>query len=52
MKKWKYYGLNDSKQEALGILYAESIEEAYDIASRMKQLPLPEFKKLFGVERL
>ena len=36
MKKWKYYGLNDSKQEALGILYAESIEEAYDIASRMK----------------
>lgn len=52
MKKWKYYYLNDSKKETVGTLYAEDPNEAYLIASRMKQLPLGEFKKMFGVERL
>lgn len=52
MKKWKYYYLNDSKKETVGTLYAEDPNEAYLIASRMKQLPLIEFKKIFGVEKL
>lgn len=52
MKKWKYYYLIDSEKETVGTLYAEDVNEAYAIASRMKQLPLVEFEKLFGVERL
>jgi hypothetical protein len=52
MKKWKYYTLKDENKEAVGVLYAEDINEAYAIASRMKKLPLLEFEKLFGVERL
>lgn len=52
MKRWKYYYLKDSKKETIGTLYAEEINEAYSIASRMKQLSLKEFKEIFGVERL
>jgi len=52
MKKWKYYYLNDSKKETCGTLYAENLNEACLIASRMKQLPIKEFKEIFGVERL
>jgi hypothetical protein len=52
MKRWKYYTLTDPNKEAVGTLYAEDINEAYAIACRMKQLPLAEFEKLFGVEKL
>jgi len=52
MKKWKYYTLTDLNKETVGTLYAEDINEAYLIASRMKKLPLIEFKKIFGVEKL
>jgi len=52
MKKWKYYSLNDENREAVGVLYAEDINEAYAIACRMKKLPLLQFEKLFGIEKL
>lgn len=52
MKHWKYYSLTDSKKEAVGTLYAADIDEAYAIACRMKQLPLGDFEKLFGIERI
>lgn len=52
MRQWKYYYLNDSNKETCGTLYAENINEAYLIASRMKQLPIKEFKEIFGVEKL
>lgn len=52
MKRWKYYTLTDLDKEIVGTLYADDINEAYLIASRMKQLPLKEFKNIFGVEKL
>ena len=52
MKKWKYFYLNDSKKETVGIVLAESSGEAYGAACKLKQLPLEIFKELFGVERL
>jgi len=52
MKQWKYYSLIDPKKETLGTCYAEDEAEAYAIASRMKKLSLPSFKKIFGVEKL
>lgn len=52
MKKWKYYSVNDPNKETCGTLHAEDINEAYAIASRIKQLPVPKFKELFNIERL
>jgi len=52
MKKWKYFYLNDSNKETVGVVLAESPGEAFGAACKVKQLPLEEFKKLFGVERL
>lgn len=50
MKKYKYYSLNDKTKEKIGSCWAEDINEAFLIASRMKKLPLDKFKKLFTVE--
>ena len=52
MKQWKYFYLNDSEKETVGTLYASDVNEAFLIASRMKQLPIEEFRKMFGIERL
>lgn len=52
MKKWKYFSLKDSKKETVGIVLAESTGEAWGAACQMKRLPLAQFKKLFGIERL
>lgn len=52
MKRWKYFNIKDSQKETVGTLYAEDLNEAYAVASRMKQLPLSKFQKLFLVERL
>lgn len=52
MKKWKYFYLSDSNKETIGIVLAENVEEAYDISSEIKNLPLTEFKTIFGIEML
>ena len=52
MKNWKYYLLRDNNKETVGTLQATNFNEAYDIASRRKQLPIPKFKEIFGVELL
>jgi hypothetical protein len=52
MKKWKYYILADLDKEAVGIVHAKNVDGAYLIASVLKHLPLEEFKKIFGIERL
>lgn len=52
MKKWKYYYLNDSNQETIGIVLAEGVDEAYIMASEIKKLPLVEFKNIFKIEKL
>jgi len=52
MKKWKYFNIKDSQKETVGTLYAEDLNEAYAVASRMKRLSLSKFQELFLVERL
>tara|TARA_R110002153_G_scaffold44859_1_gene126643 strand:+ start:374 stop:532 length:159 start_codon:yes stop_codon:yes gene_type:complete len=49
MHKYKFYSLRDEKKEAIYVFDAPSIEEAYIMASQIKQLPFNEFKKIFGV---
>ena len=52
MKKYKYFNLNDSTKETIGIVNAESINEAYSKACSRKELPLKDFKSLFKIEKL
>ena len=49
--KWKYYLKNDSGKENVGTLHAPDINEAYDIASKIKQLSPESFQKIFTVEK-
>jgi hypothetical protein len=49
--KWKYYLKNDSRKENVGTLHALDINEAYDIASKMKQLHPESFQRMFTVEK-
>ena len=50
--KYKYYNLTSQTKEAVGVVKAESLNEAYNIAAKTKQLTLVQFKKLFEVEQL
>lgn len=49
MKRYKFYSLVDKSEDEIHIFDAPNIEEAYLIASQIKQLPLEEFKKIFKV---
>lgn len=49
MHKYKFYYLRDKSEEAIYVFDAPNIEEAYAVASQIKQLPLEEFKKTFKV---
>jgi len=51
MHKYKFYYLRDKSKETMYIFDAPNIEEAYIIASHIKQLSVEEFKKLFGVAK-
>ena len=48
--QYQFFGISDLKKEKLGAVQANSLEEAYIVASKMKNLPLNTFKKLFSVE--
>jgi len=50
MSKWIYYSIHSKNKEHVGTVNASSEEEAYNIASRVKQLSMEKFKKLFKVE--
>lgn len=50
MKKYKYFYLNDKKREVCGVVKAEDVNEAFLIASKIKNLDLKKFKKMFNVE--
>ena len=52
MIKYKYYYLNDKNEETVGTCYAENVDEAYAIASRIKKLPINKFIELFGIKKL
>ena len=51
MHKYKFYYLRDKSKETMHIFDAPNIEEAYIIASNIKQLSVEEFKKLFGIAK-
>lgn len=51
MHKYKFYYLRDESKETIHVFDAPNIEEAYVIASQIKQLSVEEFKKLFGVAK-
>lgn len=50
--QYTFFNIHDENQEKLGIVEASSLEEAYLIASKIKNLPLKSFKKLFIVEKI
>jgi len=52
MKQYKYFYISDPKEEACGTLYAEDINEAFLIASRIKKLKLKSFREIFNVTLL
>tara|TARA_B100000497_G_scaffold55628_1_gene63646 strand:- start:726 stop:887 length:162 start_codon:yes stop_codon:yes gene_type:complete len=51
MHKYKFYYLRDKSKETIYVFDAPNIEEAYVIASQIKQLSVEEFKKIFGVAK-
>jgi hypothetical protein len=50
--KYKYYHLKSTTKEAIGVISASNINEAYNIASALKQLPIDKFKNLFAISSL
>ena len=48
--KYKFYNKNDKKKDALGYVEADNIKEAEIMASKIKQLSLDKFLKLFKVK--
>ena len=51
MHKYKFYYLRDKSREPIHVFDAPNVEEAYIIASQIKQFPIKEFKKIFGVAK-
>jgi len=52
VKMYKVYALPSKTEEAYSIIKSCSLKSAYLLAAQIKQLPLDEFKKIFGVELL
>lgn len=52
MKKYKYFFRSDFSKEAIGVVKAEDLQQAFLKASSKKQLPLEEFVELFFVEEV
>ena len=52
MNSYKIYSLNDPKKEAITSWCAISHSAAEEMFAQMKKLPLPEFKKIYGVCKL
>ena len=50
--RWKFFYLNDSKKEVLGITHSPNKEQAELFFSKVKNLPLKKFKEVFGVIRI
>jgi hypothetical protein len=50
--RFKYFPLNCTKKDAIGIVNSPSLEKAFEAASIIKRLPLEDFKLLFGVEKI
>ena len=52
MKKYKYFHASDLNKEAIGIVKAKDLQEAYIKASYKKKLAPMHFRELFDVEEI
>lgn len=52
MKKYKYFFRSDLSKEAIGVVKAKDLQQAFLKSSNKKQLPLEEFVELFFVEEV
>jgi hypothetical protein len=52
VKMYKVYALPSKTEETYSIIKSYSLKSAYLLAAQIKQLPLDEFKKIFGVKLL
>ena len=50
--KYRFFSVNDKNHETVGTVTSDTLEEAYLAASKMKNLSLESFKKLFKVEKI
>jgi hypothetical protein len=51
MSKWKFYYKKDINKETVGSVDADNIKDAYDLASKVKRLPLKDFKEIFIIAK-
>ena len=52
MKKYKYFHASDLDKEAIGIVKAKDLQEAYIKASYKKKLAPMHFRELFDLEEM
>lgn len=52
MKKYKYFYASDLDKEAIGIVKAKDLQEAYIKASCKKDIEPMQFKMLFDLEEI
>lgn len=52
MRKYKFFHLEDSKEETIGTAMSDNVENATKIFSKRKKLDLEEFLKIFGVKKI
>ena len=50
--KYRFFSVNDKHKETVGTVTSDTLEEAYLIASKTKNLSLKSFKELFKVEEI
>jgi len=50
--QYRYFSITDKNRDTVGMVHADTLEDAYLMASKIKKLPLDDFKKLFKVEKI
>jgi hypothetical protein len=50
--KFKYFYKNDANKESIGIIKSSNLNTAFEIASKIKQLSVEKFKKIFNIEEV
>jgi len=50
--QYRYFSITDKNRDTVGMVNADTLEDAYSMASQIKKLPLDVFKKLFKVEKI
>jgi len=50
--QYRYFSITDKNRDTVGMVNADTLEDAYLMASKIKKLPLDDFKKLFKVEKI